>query len=423
VTSPVDPVLVVGTTSDYVERIAGKLPDRSIFLSDIDIYKETGPPAVQRETQIFASLRDPEESFSRLKKFIDERGIRPGGVACFDCESLLLASDMARRLSLPFPSKQAVMNSRDKLVSKRLWQDAGIGCPRAAMARDEEELRAFIGDVSNPVVLKPATLSGSELTFVCDTPDEAVKAFHVIRDGLHRRMLDRTLNRDRMVDEHAVLCEEFIDGDEYSCDFIVDETGTKIIRTARKYMMGGGPAGTTQAYEVPGMPREMVETIDLAGLLSRASKALGMERCQGMADFIMRGGEPYFLEITPRPGGDCLPQVIEQSCGMDMLEAHIDFSAGRTPRIPPESEWKRTVGLRIHARRGGRLAAIRLWADRVRQEILETGWYREPGDRIGLPPEDYKTWVMGYVIFRPLPGVDVQGQIKDMMAAVEVRIE
>ena len=422
-TSPVDPVLVVGTTSDYVERIAGKRPDGTIFLSDLDIYKESGPPAVKRDNQIFASLRDPEESFSRLSRFIDERRIRPSGVACFDCESLLLASDMARRLSLSFPSREAVLNSRDKLVSKKLWRDAGVGCPGAELARGEEEVRAFTRGVGNPVVLKPTTLSGSELTFLCRTADEAVDAFRVIRDGLHRRAQDRTLNRDRMVDEHAVLCEEFIEGDEYSCDFILDRTGIKIIRTARKYMMGDGPAGTTRAYKVPGMTSEKAEAIDLAGILSQASKALGFERCQGMADFIMRDGEPYFLEITPRPGGDCLPQVIEQSCGMDMLEAHIDFSAGRIPRIPPESEWKRTIGLRIHAERRGSLTAIRLWADRVKQEILETGWYREPGDRIGLPPEDYRTWVIGYVIFRPLPGVDVQGQIDDMMTAVEVRIE
>jgi biotin carboxylase len=315
------------------------------------------------------------------------------------------------------------MNSRDKLVSRRLWHEKGIRCPRAIVARDEEDVRAFIDILNRPIVLKPATLSGSELIFVCDRPEDAVDAFRVIREGLRERVADRTLNRDRMVDGSSVLCEEYVEGDEFSCDFICDGHETKIIRTARKYLMEEGPAGTAQAYEVPGMPHDKVDAIDLAGLVSSAARALELERCQGMADFIIMDGEPCFLEITPRPGGDCLPQVIEQSCGMDMLGAHIDFSAGRIPLIPPERDWKHTVGLRIHAKRRGHLSAIRLWADRVGQEILETGWYRELGDRIVLPPEDYRTWVIGYVIFRPLPGVDVSDQINDMMAAVEVRIE
>jgi biotin carboxylase len=271
-------------------------------------------------------------------------------------------------------------------------------------------------------VLKPTSLSGSELTYVCERPEEAIEAMGVIKEGLRRRSRDRAVNRDGMVDERALLCEEYISGTEYSCDFLSDGHEVRIIRTARKYLMEEGPAGTTQAYEVPGLSREIIEDIDLAGKVSRAADALGLRRCMGMADFIMCEEEPFFLEITPRPGGDCLPQVIEHSCGMDMLGTHLDFAAGRLPRIPPDGEWKHTVGLRVHARRRGTLSAIRLWADRVGQEILETGWYREPGDRIGLPPDDYTTWVIGHVIFRPLPGVDIPGQIEEMAGAIDLRI-
>jgi len=171
------------------------------------------------------------------------------------------------------------------------------------------------------------------------------------------------------------------------------------------------------------MPAGRAGSLDLAGKVESAAGVLGFDRCMGMADFIIRDGEPCFLEITPRPGGDCLPQVIEQSSGLDMLGAHLEFAAGRMPKIPPESKWKHTVGLRVHARRRGSISAIRLWADRVRQEILETGWYREPGDRIVLPPEDYRSWIIGHVIFRPVPGEDIPEQIEAMAAAVEVRIE
>jgi biotin carboxylase len=421
--SQVDPVLVVGTTADYIQRISERLPDRAVFLTDIDEYSGSGPPGERGAPQVFSSLRQVEDSFSRLERFIDERGINLKGVACFDCESLMLAADIARRLSLPFASESAVSHSRDKLVSRRLWHENGVNCPRAIMARDDEDVIAFFKILDGPVVLKPTVLSGSELTYIVDTCGDAVDALRVIRSGLRGRSRDRTVNRDHMVDENAVLCEEYIPGDEYSCDFISDGREFRIVRTARKYLMDDGPAGTALAYEVPGMPAGKAGAIDLAARVSKAAGVLGFDRCMGMADFIMRDGEPCFLEVTPRPAGDCLPQVIEQSCGMDMLGAHLEFAGGRMPGIPSESKWKHTVGLRIHARRRGRLSAIRLWADRIGQEILETGWYREPGDRIALPPDDYRSWVMGHVIFRPVAGVDIADQIESMAAAVEVRIE
>jgi len=418
-----DPVLVVGTTADYIERIGERLPDRVVFLTDLDEYSRSGTPPEPGVPQVFSSLTDTTESFRKLGRFLEERGISLGGVACFDCESLLLAAEIAEKLSLPFPSSGAVANSRDKLLSRRLWHESGVACPGAILARDEDDMIAFFDVSEGPIVLKPTSLSGSELTFICERRDDAVEAFRAVRKGLERKSRVRKSNRDMMVDRDAVLCEEFVAGDEFSCDFISDERGTRIIRTARKYLMPDGPAGTVRAYVVPGMPVEKVEEIDLQGRVSAAAGALGLERCIGMADFIMRGNDPCFLEITPRPGGDCLPQVIEQSSGLDMLSANIEFASGGTPRIPANGHWKPTVGLRIHARRTGRLSAIRLWADRVRQEILETGWYREPGDRIALPPVDYETWSIGHVIFRPIPGEDVSAQIEDMLAAVEVRIE
>jgi biotin carboxylase len=266
-------------------------------------------------------------------------------------------------------------------------------------------------------------LSGSELTYFCDRQEDAVEAVQTIKKGLQRRSRDKIINRDHLIDENSFLCEEFIPGDEYSCDFICNGSGVTIIRTARKYLMEEGPAGTVQAYEVPGMPREKAEALNLRENIAEAIEVLGLERCMGMADFIIHNGEPYFLEITPRPGGDCLPQVIEHSCGMNILEAHIDFAAERDLRIPPESEWKRTVGLRVHARKRGSLSTIRLWVGRISQEILETGWYREAGDRISLPPDDYRTWVLGHIIFRPHPDVGIPEQIKDISEAIEVRIE
>jgi len=424
VSSAPDPVLVIGTTADYIKHISEGEPERAVFLTDRTVYfgKES-PPGGKVGLNITAPLHDADRSFHRLQSSIGRWGINPAGVACFDCESLILASDVAHRLNLPFPSRRAVMNCRDKLVSRRLWREREVLCPKAVPVFGEEDIRASSGFMQYPVVVKPTALSGSELTFICENPDEAVRNMHLVRDSLLQRAGDRTINRDGMVDGRAMLCEEYIAGEEYSCDFISDGGRVKIARTARKHLRVMGPAGTVWAYEVPGMRRGEVDRLDLSAIIAEAAGALGLKRCMGMADFIIRDGKTYFLEVTPRPGGDCLPQVIKHSCGLDMLSAHLDFSTGLMPAVPPEDEWKRTVGLRVHAGRSGRLVSIRLRNGPVDNDILEIEWYRKPGDWIEMPPIDYSTWTLGHVIFRPLPGEDLTAQMERLSMSIEVEIE
>ncbi len=413
-------VLVVGTTRDYVDYLQQAIPERLIFLTDPLEYPDGPPEPAGEAFHLVLPLSGQGGVRDELERFLEDYGLEIGGVACFDCESLLLASRIARG-RWPFPPPQAVINSRDKYRSKRLWAEGGVACPRTVMAYSEGQVISFMDAIEGPLVLKPAVLSGSELTFKCRDPVEALGAFRSILRGLQNKTGNPLSDRDGLLDKDAVLCEEYIEGTEFSADFIYRHGQLRIMRIARKHLLPGGPAGTALAYELPapGLP---LAPPALESSLRSAVEALELRHCMGMADFIFRGSTPIFIEITPRPGGDCLPQLIKRSCGLDVRVAHIDFSAGRPVGIPAAGEWEHLVGLRVHAAAAGRLNSIRVRTEGLHQEIIEEHWIRKPGHFIKLPPEDYGSWLLGHVIFRPVPGVDGADQVRAVREAIEINL-
>ncbi|MBN2184687.1 MAG: ATP-grasp domain-containing protein [Candidatus Krumholzibacteriota bacterium] len=414
-------VIVVGTTSDYVDYLQNALPGRLFFLTDPEEYHASSPESYGKAFHLVFPLKEDGEVLGAVKEYKEKFGFEISGVACFDCQSLLLASEIAQP-SHPFPKAEVILDCRDKYRSKKIWESRGVFCPKCTMAFNESEAASFFDSVGGPVVLKPTVLSGSELTFICRDRGEVIKAFASILRGMDLRKESSTLNRDGLISADSVLCEECIVGTEYSSDFIYENGRVEIIRIAKKHLLSEGPAGTAQAYELPaqdfplGIP-------DFQQMLKAAVEALGLERCMGMADFIIRGKTLYFLEISPRPAGDCLPQLILRSSGIDTLIANIDFSEGRPVEVPDSRVWKHLIGLRVHSRKAGLLRSVRLRREGLAQEIIEENWIRTPGDSINLPPDDYQSWMLGHVIFKPVPGIPSDEQVLTVREAVEIKVE
>lgn len=413
----------MGTTPDYIDHIRRRKPGRAVFITDPDTLPSSTPAATTAEDELICPLREEDRVIAELQSFLDARHITPSGVACFDCESLAMAAAIAANWKLPFPSSRTVLLCRDKLVCKQRWYAYGVPCPKVMEIGGPEDLESLLAETESGIIVKPLSGSGSELVFRCNTPAEATDAYRIITAGLATRSGHRMYQPSAGRGRPPIIAEEFIHGEEYSCDVLIKSEQVKIIRTARKYFPEKGPVGTTRAYEIPA---ELPVTTDVSAFMayiSAAVKAVEMTDGLCMLDFIVRNGRPYFLEISPRPGGDCLPSLIEESCGFDMISAAIDHAEGLWLMIPPGNAWKRLLGVRLHAERPGRLKAIRPLLNGYENRIRSMVWLKQPGDLIRVPPEDYGSWLLGFVIFEPLNGQPVPHQIRDLQKRIEVDIQ
>ena len=417
-------VIVVGTTSDYIDFIERLHPGRAVFLTGRADRADAREPEPDDASEALCDLADEHGALAALRAHLCWCGIEPSGVACFDDESMALTAFIARELSLPYVSAEAVAACRSKHECKRRWQQAGLPCPVTALVRTEAEALAFRGDLGRPVVLKPLTGSGSELTFMCRDDAECSAAFHRLTAGLRSHHDTRMYAQGSGHDPHAVfVAEELIEGDEYSCDFVVDGDRVEIVRLAAKIPAHGHSFGTTLAYVVPAALPAGIEPEAFRRQLLGAARAVGIDRSVCMLDVVVRDGQALMLEIAPRPGGDCLPFLIRQSSGLDVLGLTLDVAERRPIAVPPPPAWRRLVGLRLIASRPGLITRFDTRALEADPRVREVYLKHCPGHRVVLPPDDYDSRILGHVVFDPSDAGDLARSCAEMAGKLSIQME
>lgn len=417
----VERVLVIGTTSDYVEIIRRRFPRRALFVTSQAERDRAAEPLPEPDEELLCDLDRHEHAIDRLVAHIEQFDIAPSGVVCYDCESMSLAARIARELQLPYPSPDAVAACRSKYTSKRLWTEAGLPCPRAALVRSASDAVNF----PQPSILKPLTGAGSELLFVCRNDGDARRAFTTMSERLashhDARMYTCSSHAGESVDPRTVFAvEEFIEGEEYSCDFIYESGRAAIVRVAKKIYATDQSVGTTLAYILPAelpLPRDEFEK-----QIAAAARAVGLDRAVCMLDFICADGSAKMIEIAPRIGGDCLPPLILRSSGLDTIGLALDFAEQRELRIPPPSAWRKLAGLRFFATKSGVVRTLDDTALRHDKRVLEIFLKRSAGHRVIMPPDDYDSRLLGHVIFDPRDWNTLDDECVEINALLKVEI-
>jgi len=105
-------------------------------------------------------------------------------------------------------------NRRDKQVQQNALKATGIRAVRGlASTVWEGEVEAFVDSETFPVVVKPVESAGSEGVKLCRTKEEAHDHFHLLM----------TTQRALGAAGAAVLCQEFLRGEEYVVDHVTKD--------------------------------------------------------------------------------------------------------------------------------------------------------------------------------------------------------
>jgi biotin carboxylase len=357
-----------------------------------------------------------------LQHYLRQENIRLDGVACYDCESMELAAVLAQELSLPYPSVQAVNNCRNKYLTKTLWARHNLFTARVRQIRSATEAVHFYQDLDGPCVLKPPGGSGSELIFRCDSERDCKHYFTKIVDGLQQRHTNR-LYRSFRTSDPVVLAEEFVLGEEYSCDFVIENGRVEVIRLTRKILSSQGPFGTASGYLLPGLLPEVIKEYDFRRILYQSVLALGINRAICMLDFMVCKNRIVLLELSPRPGGDCLPSLLRRCLNLDVITLYLDFCQQRPWRLQIPANSNPCLGLRLHAGRSGSLKKVDTRPLQHDSRVREIHLTRQPGHQIKMPPDDYDSWLLGHIIFDFDGATAPEVQCRELLEKLIVEVE
>lgn len=412
-------VLVVGTTSDYIEWISRSNPSQALFISDRTMRKQAAEPSPFPKDEILVDLNNYTDVRNKLLNHLNKWAIRIDGITCFDCESLELTAWLAEQVSLFYPSIESIRLCRNKYSGKHLWQKNSVPCPRARIVSSAAEICNFLQEIRGPCVIKPLRGSGSELVFFCSDNDDCRKWSSVMRKELQKKHSHRPYNKDT----NMFLAEEFIEGNEYSCDFIIADGKVSIIRLTRKIKEKTKLFGTISGYALCNDPPVEFPPSTLENTLYRGATTLGITHAVCMVDFIVKDSNIVLIEMTPRPGGDCIPHLMQRSGAADTLSLTLNFARQKHFIIPEQQKIdQQNIGLRLHAYKEGIITSIDTTRIKTDSRVREIQLIRQAGHHITMPPMDYDSWYLGHVIFKPDPGIRLEHQLNEIRQKIDMEI-
>jgi len=400
-----DPVLVAWTTPDYVSRLQHRHPEEVYFIVDSWFKDSPDLDRLDKSAVIFTGFEDLRQALRSIKQDLLSKNLSPRGVACFDCEALIPASFLAREWGLPFPDKSAIARARNKYEAGRVWKQSGVRSPSVLLVSSRDETLDGFRRMQEDVVLKPVSGSGSELVFHCRSEEEVVQSVRILERELPLSASNPLFqplpfpSAETFVDPRRVwIMEEFVSGPEFSCDFLLEGDRITLIRETGKVKPSTQTFGSVLAYTYPPFYPENFSSAALCHIFRRAAGALGFTWGHFMVDFILHNGHPMIIEMTPRPGGDSIPDLLETATGTDLLELHLNFVAGFNPSELPSPPGERFASINLFAAQAGKIIRIDptpvIAHPRVRAIFLR----KRAGDRIVLPPKSYDHRLLGHTI-------------------------
>ncbi|MDO5112539.1 MAG: ATP-grasp domain-containing protein [Clostridia bacterium] len=234
---------------------------------------------------------------------------------------------VARAMGFPCNSERCDRVATDKYHMRTAFMQANIPTPKFALAGQDFSLDAIEG-FTFPMIVKPTDRSGSRGITKVEAPEEilpAVKAAQAQSFG-----------------KEAII-EEFVYGEEYSCECISFAGRHEMLAITKKYTTEAPhfiECGHVEPSDIPVRFIPMIrETV------FRAMDALDIRYGASHPEFrLTPEGELRLIEIGARMGGDCIgSDLVEISTGYDFTRMVIDVACGNPPDLTPVKKPERAA--------------------------------------------------------------------------------
>ena len=246
------------------------------------------------------------------------REIQPEAVVSIGSDlAMLTVNYVASELGLPCNSMACTCASTNKYEMRSAFWKAGVSVPqfrKADLCTKAEEL----AELTLPVIVKPTDRSGSRgITKITDW-EEFEKAVQFSVENSF---------------EKKAIVEEYLQGEEYSCECISYQGNHQFLALTKKYTTGHPHFIETGHLEPSGCSLEQTEKIKKE--VYKALDALGVEYGASHTEFILdKENKVRIIEVGARMGGDCIgSDLVPLSTGYDYVGMVIDVACGKQPKL------------------------------------------------------------------------------------------
>lgn len=290
----------------------------------------------------------------------------------------------------------------DKMLMKECYEANGVRTARYRKVRFTEDPEEAVRDLQYPLIFKAVDSSGSRGITRVNSREEIPRAVEGVK---------ATTRKD------YYIVEEFIIGEEFGAQAFVYGGEVQFVLPHGDYVFVGDtgvPVGHFAPYELS--EERLADVVDQT---KRAVRAMGLDNCAINADFIMRDGKTYVLEIGGRSGATCLAELVSIYYGFDYYEKIIQAALGERPEFPQDQAVPNASKLLMSDRDG----VLRSIADRnpPQENIYEVMFdYRvgEPVKKFHVGPHR-----IGHVITKGATLAEATETLQQALENIEIWVE
>ena len=234
---------------------------------------------------------------------------------------------VSRAMGFPCNPESVDINATNKFHMRRAFEKAELPTPGFVMMENNFSAEMLEG-LTFPLIVKPVDRSGSRGITKVESLQQAK---------------DAVKKAQSLSFCQSAIIEEFIYGEEYSCESISYKGNHHILAFTKKYTTGAPHYIETGHVEPSDIPLEMQPSISKT--VCKALDALGIQFGASHTEFrLQKDGSIRIIEIGSRMGGDCIgSDLVELSTGYDFVKMVIDVACGKNPeftktRVPRRAE-------------------------------------------------------------------------------------
>lgn len=230
--------------------------------------------------------------------------------------AVVTVNELADKLGLTGNNPKNSLICTNKYEMRKALQQAHIPVPQFISVGSSDTY-----DISHfkfPVIVKPTDRSGSRGITKIDKEDDIAEA------------LEQAINYS--FSKKAII-EEYIDGNEYSCESISFQGNHHILTVTKKFTTEAPHFIETGHMQPSDLESKILQRIQL--LIPNALDALHIENGASHTEFkITPEGDVRIIEIGARMGGDCIgSDLVPLSTGFDYVGMVLDVALGKEPKL------------------------------------------------------------------------------------------
>ena len=268
------------------------------------------------------SIIEKEQILEKCKE------IKPVGVCSIASDlATITVNYVAEKLGLPCNPTAITLQCTNKYEMRKKMKENKIKTPIFVEVSNDNSTWN-VNNLKFPVIVKPTDRSGSRGITKVYSKEKLEEAVHyATKDSFEKK----------------AIIEEYIEGDEYSCECISYKGKHYFLAFTKKYTTGA-PNFIETGHQEPSDIEEKYQE-EIKENIFKALTALGIQNGASHTEFkVDKDGNFGIIEIGARMGGDCIgSDLVQISTGYDFVKMVIDVACGKEPDFTKKTDPTKAV--------------------------------------------------------------------------------